>query len=418
MDWNGKFVQNAVVIARGMFRGGHAKTAHGLILHGRIFRIVAVIDQTCAGQDAGELMGIGKRGIPVVASLDEIPGAGGRVPGAGSRTRGRGVHRRPSSLPGPRPPAPGTRYPDPGTLIIGVAPAGGRLPGEWRKDIKEAIGRGMDIVSGLHDFLGDDPELASMAKRSGARIWDVRRPPERLELFSGRKWPVPVVLTCGTDASSGKRTVTAELYNAARSRGIGAAIVATGQTGMMVGADEGVAIDHVPGDFMSGTVEDMVHKVMVKGAELVFVQGQASLTHQAYGPVTLGILFGARPHYVVMVHVPGRDFRPSFPDQPVNGPMEEYALVRMLSGAKAVGIALDCRKCADPAAVIRECERASGIPAADVLRDGPGKLLDSLLRRLAGDGRFRFGPGLRKAIGAVGKETANHHSRQKRSGSQ
>jgi len=404
LDWNGKFVRNAVVIARGMFRGGHAKTAHGLILHGKRFRIVAVIDETCAGQDAGELMGIGNRGIPVVASLDEIPGAGCRVPGAGNENDCLVVGRRRH---GPRPPAPGT-------LIIGVAPAGGRLPPAWRKDIREAIRRGMDIVSGLHDFLGDDPSLASLAKKMGVKIWDVRRPPARLNLFKGRRWPVPVVLTCGTDASCGKRTVTAELHRAARARGINAAIVATGQTGMMVGADEGVAIDHVPGDFMSGTVEDTIEKTVRRGAELVFVQGQASLMHPAYGPVMLGILFGARPHYVVMVHVPGRHFRPSFPDQPVNGPMEEYALVRLLSGAEAVGIALNCQKCPDPASVVREYERASGLPAADVVLDGPGKIIDAILRRLAVDKRFRCGPGLSKAVGATKNAGAQRPAGKKR----
>jgi hypothetical protein len=78
--------------------------------------------------------------------------------------------------------------------------------------------------------------------------------------------------------------------------------------------------------------------------------------------------------------------------------MEEYALVRLLSGAEAVGIALNCRGCKDPAAVVSEYESSSGIPAADVLRDGPGKILDSLIIHLAGDRRFHYGPGLRNAI--------------------
>jgi uncharacterized NAD-dependent epimerase/dehydratase family protein len=142
----------------------------------------------------------------------------------------------------------------------------------------------------------------------------------------------------------------------------------------------------------------MVHRMVRKGKELIFVQGQASLTHPAYGPVTLGILLGARPHYVVMVHVAGRRFRPSFPDQPVNQPMEEYALVRLLSGAEAIGIALNCRGCADPASVCREYESSTGLPTVDVLRDGPGRILDRLLLRLRDDGRFHYGPGLKKAI--------------------
>jgi uncharacterized NAD-dependent epimerase/dehydratase family protein len=365
LDWNGLPVRSAVVLARGQFRSGHAKTAHGLILHGRRVRIVAVIDETCAGKDAGELMGIGRKGIPVVADLSSVPG----IP---------------------------TVIPD--TLIIGVAPTGGHLPPAWRKDVREAIRRGMDIVSGLHDFIGDDPELARLAKRMGVGIWDVRRPPRKLVLLRGIPSPVPVVLTCGTDASVGKRTVTAELHRAARARGIDAALVATGQTGVMIGADAGAVIDHIPGDFMSGTVEDMVQRMVKRGKELIFVQGQASLTHLAYGAVTLGILFGARPHFVVMVHVPGRRHRPSFPDQPVKGPMEEFKLVHRLSCAEAVGIALNCRQCRDPASVCRAYQRSSGLPSVDVLNDGAGKILDALLLRLRDDRRFRLRPGVKRAI--------------------
>ena len=428
-------VKNAVVLSRGQFRSGHAKTAHGLILHGKKYRVVAVIDETCAGHDAGELMGIGHRGIPVVAGLDKVPGIGYRVSGIGDRVttddEDKRLDRSPISgtrypipetrypIPETRDPIPETRNPIPNTLIIGVAPAGGHLPARWRKDIRDAIERGMDIVSGLHDFLVDDPELAALARKMGVKIWDVRRPPEKPVLFKGLPSPVPVVLICGTDAASGKRTVTAELHRAARARGIDAAYIATGQTGMMVGADAGVAIDHVPGDFMSGTVEDMVQRMVRKGHELIFVQGQASLTHPAYGPVTLGILFGARPHYVVMVHVHGRRFRPSFPDQPVNHPMDEYALVRRLSGAEAVGIALNCRGTADPASVCREYESSTGLPAVDVLKDGPGKILDSLLIRLRDDRRFHYGPGLKKAIhelrNAPAHKTASPEKRRGRS---
>ncbi|MBM4249615.1 MAG: DUF1611 domain-containing protein [Euryarchaeota archaeon] len=376
-------MRTAVLLARGKFRTSHAKTAHGLILQGRRYRIAAVIDETCAGRDAGELMGIGHRGIPVISGLSDLDG----------------LQARPVRTPGPRPPAPGTRPPAPGTLIIGVAPTGGRLPPAWKRDIREAIGRGMDIVSGLHDFIGDDPALSRLARERGVRIWDVRRPPGRLELARGREWPVPVVLTCGTDCAVGKRTVATELCREARRRGIDAALVATGQTGILVGADAGSVIDRVPGDFMSGEVERLVDRVVRRGKELVFVQGQASLTHRAYGAVTLGILHGARPHFIVLVHEPGRRVRPSFPDQPVPEPAREGALVTALSGAVPVGISLNCGRCgAGAARAVRECRRRTGLAVVDVLRDGAGPLVDSILRHVERDGRFRPGPGLRGAI--------------------
>jgi uncharacterized NAD-dependent epimerase/dehydratase family protein len=210
-----------------------------------------------------------------------------------------------------------------------------------------------------------------------------------------------VILTCGTDCATGKRTVTYELYRGALKRGIAAAYVATGQTGMMVGADAGVAIDHVIGDFMSGAVEKMVLEMVRKGKEMVFVQGQASLTHRAYGAVTLGILHGCQPHYTVLVHEPGRRFRPSFPDQPVLGPLEESALVERLSGARPVGLALNCHGRSDSSQACREYSKRTGLPVVDVLRDGPDPILDALLVKLEHDRRFRLGPGIRKAIKAV-----------------
>lgn len=417
-----KIVKTAVVLARGQFCTDHAKTAHGLILHGRRYRIVAVIDETCSGRDAGQAMGIGHRGIPIVsgfADLDGLLNRRGRLP----RTVDEPSSFRPdktcrsSAAQHPAPQRTGRASTlgledrpragllRPRTLIIGVAPTGGRLPPAWRQDIREAIRRGMDIVSGLHDFLGDDPVLSRLARKKGVRITDVRRPPDRLRLARGHGWPVPVVLTSGTDCAVGKRTVTIELHRGARKRGIDAAFVATGQTGILVGSDAGVVIDHVPGDFMSGAVEKMIDEMVRRGKELIFVQGQASLTHLAYGPVTMGILYGARPHYTVMVHEPGRKVRPSFPDQPVLEPMAEAALVRTLSGAEPVGISLNCARCGDRAGgIIQAYERRTGLAVVDVLRDGPDRLLDALLGRLRQDRRFKYGKGLRKAISDYGNQ--------------
>lgn len=372
--------------------------------------MMAVVDETCEGEDAGELMGIGRRGIPVVGSLSEVPG----IPPLRSRVAGisEGHKRR----------VRGERW----ALIVGVAPTGGRLPPVWRRDIKEALQRGMDIVSGLHDFLGDDAEFASLARKYGVSIWDVRRPPALLDVARGYRANVPVVLVCGTDCAVGKRTVTIELHRGALSRGIDAAFVATGQTGVMVGCDAGMVIDRVPGDFMSGAVEGMVKRMVEKGKELIFVQGQASLTHLAYGPVTLGILYGARPHFIVLVHEPGRRYRPSFPDQRVHEPMEEARLVRELSGAEPVGLSLNCQRLMRDSIHTRgmQCmassistsqqegrpglsphqticlhyERSTGLPTVDVLRDGPDRILDAILLRVKGRRDLKIGPGLRRAI--------------------
>ncbi len=65
--------------------------------------------------------------------------------------------------------------PQANTLLIGIAPPGGKIPTAWRPVVLEAIERGMDVVSGLHDFLVDDDEFAAAAQRSGVKLIDVRR---------------------------------------------------------------------------------------------------------------------------------------------------------------------------------------------------------------------------------------------------
>lgn len=329
----------AVILARGAFKSTAAKTAHGLIRHGTRFDIVAVIDETCSGEDAGAYLGIAHP-IPVV---DRV-------------------------TPGPR------------VLIIGVAPAGGRLPPAWRQDILEGIRLGMTIVSGLHDFLGDDPEFAAAARERQIHIWDVRRPPADLPVARRERAPgVPVVLTVGTDAAVGKRTAALELVQSARRRGLRVGFVATGQTGIMIGCDAGVVIDRVPGDFISGVVERMVLDVADSGVDLVVVEGQGSLSHHAYGAVTAGLVLGANPSHLIMVHEAGRTTRPSFPGAPVPGPLEELALLRAVTPAPLVGIALNCRLAPDWNGAIAACEAETGLVTRDVLRQSADDLLGAVL---------------------------------------
>jgi len=347
--------RRAAILAHDRFGPLTSKTAMALIRYGRD-RVVAVIDRSKQEGDASEYIGGHGEGIPVVHSMVAAL-----------------AHR-------------------PQVLYYGIAPEGGGLPDHDRAEVLEALKAGVDVVCGMHVFLEDDPVLAKAAKLSGARIWDVRRPPRRRRLVSGEGLFVapPVVYVSGTDCSTGKMTVAVELAREARRRGLRAAFVATGQSGMMIGCDAGAPIDAIPGDFMAGEVEAMVLEVADKGPDVIFVEGQASLLHPAYGAVTLALLEGSFPRAVVMCHHPGRThfkafqegerFHPKLP--PIS---KEIALTdQFLEGTtngRVVAIAVMATE-EDPDEEARHeamLRARVGLPVADVFKDGPGPLLDAVL---------------------------------------
>ena len=102
----------------------------------------------------------------------------------------------------------------PDGLLIGIAPTGGKLPSEWRATILEAIGAGLDIHSGLHQFLGDDPEFAAAAAMAGTRLIDYRHRPIGMETTIGRRHEPGkrVILTVGTDCAIGKMSVASSSW--------------------------------------------------------------------------------------------------------------------------------------------------------------------------------------------------------------
>lgn len=294
----------AIVLAEGEFGETGGKTANGVVLHSDLFDARVVVDSTTAGQTADKVLERPDApSVPIVGSMEEA------------------VQQAPESK----------------ALIIGVAPAGGALPEEWVSGIKTAIRAGCDVVSGLHVFLGEQEEWQELAEDAGIEIFDVRKPPDddQLRVGDGRTSDVDasIILTMGTDCAVGKRTTTYELYQAAREAGIDAGWVATGQTGIIIGAHAGVVIDRVPADFCAGVVEDLICSV-AEDHDYMFVEGQAALTHRAYSGVTLSILHGSWPDSVVLVDDPNREHRTHFEQFPVESPSTSCELIDMLSDAE------------------------------------------------------------------------------------
>ncbi len=344
-----------VILAEGNFGFHHGKTAMGVIRFGTD-KVVAVIDSTQAGRNVREWLGdSGRYDIPIVDSLNA---ALGFLPRADA-------------------------------LLIGIAPTGGRLPDEWRVMILAAIRSGLDILSGLHTFLGDDPEFAEAAQRSGVRLVDYRRPPERNETAVGRLHGLGkrVLLTVGTDCAIGKMSVALELRRAATAAGRSASFVPTGQTGMMI-EGWGVAVDRVIADFLQGATESLVEEGERRG-DWVIVEGQGSLDHPAYSSVTLGLIHGATPHAMVMVHKPGMadhdfDHLPErrFPIASLPGFIALHEqLASTVAPSKVVAIALNTSLIPDEAdarRIIEATEAETGLPADDPVRFGG----DALWRRI------------------------------------
>jgi uncharacterized NAD-dependent epimerase/dehydratase family protein len=275
----------------------------------------------------------------------------------------------------------------PTSLLVGVAPAGGKLPAAWRTEILAAIEERLEIVSGLHDELARDPEFAAAAERSGARIWDVRMPPPA-PVFSGAAYDISsrVVLTVGSDCAVGKMTASLELTRAAKDRGERAEFVATGQTGIMI-AGWGTAVDRVTSDFASGAAEQLVLEGS-RRADLLFVEGQGGINNPAFAPVTLALLYGSAPDALVLAHNPARKVIEDY-DIPV---LPYRALIRLYESlcagvkpARVVGIALNTSGLSDEdAAAALEAARAeTGLPVDDLVRTGPHAFYDAIAPAIA-----------------------------------
>jgi len=337
-----------VILAEGNFGFHHGKTAVGVIRYGTD-DVVAVIDSTQAGDNVSSLLP--EHDIPIVASLGEA------LAGA-------------------------TR---PDTLLIGIAPTGGKLPDSWRAAILEAIGAGLDVHSGLHTFLGDDPEFAAAAAAAGTRIVDYRRPPDRMETAIGRRHEPGkrVILTVGTDCAIGKMSVALELRGSALAAGRSASFVPTGQTGMMIDG-WGVAVDRLISDFAQGTVEWMVEEGERRG-DWVIVEGQGSLDHPAYSAVTLALIHGATPHAMVLVHKAGQtehdfDHLPdaSFPIADLRPFIDLHERVAgLVAPSKVVAIALNTSAIAsddDARAEVARVAAETGLSVDDPVRFGGARL--------------------------------------------
>lgn len=189
------------------------------------------------------------------------------------------------------------------SLIIGTAAVGGGVPDEWIDMLEQALSKGLDVVAGVHSKLNDHPRLKQAAATSGSSLIDVRVPPAHLPVGTGIKRTGKRLLTVGTDCALGKKYTALALERDMQAASLDASFRASGQTGIMI-AGEGLPIDSVVGDFISGAAELLSPNNHADHWDVI--EGQGSILHPGYSAVSIGLLVGSQPDAFVVCTQAGR----------------------------------------------------------------------------------------------------------------
>ena len=341
-----------MILTEGHLDSYVAKTAHGLLRYSKRYNVKGVLDSHFSGQTTDQVVP-DCRSIPVYGTLDDALGSAGQVD----------------------------------HLILGVATVGGYVPGNFREIIKEAMGRGIGIISGLHTYLGDDPELSGLARDHGVRLYDIRRSPplEDLHYFANRKKNMCALTVPfqGTDSSIGKRTALIAVYECMVDMGMKVEWVATGQTGLLQGAAHGLPLDSIKGDYMVGELEYQIWRTWEESEpDVILVEGQGSITHPAYVCGSRAVLSASQPDGVVMIHAPGRIYR-HYREDEIRWPMSdietEMAATKFYTRAPvlALGINPEGIPAQERKAVMDGLEKKHGLPCCNALED-PGRIASAI----------------------------------------
>lgn len=339
---------SAVVYCEGNFAQIDGKTANGLVRHSEAYRILSVIDSTYGGQDSGSVLDSVMNHIPIFGHLDAAV-----------------VHE--------------SVIPD--TLIYGMAPSTGRLSPADRGVVLDAIALGMNIVSGLHEYLSDDHQIATAGSERNVTIRDIRKPkPSKdMRLFDGSVSNVKAlrIAVLGTDCAIGKRTTATVLARALNAKGIKTVLVGTGQTGLMQGAKYGIAMDAVPPQFCCGELEGaIVAASEVEQPDVILIEGQGALSHPAFCTSAF-ILRGSQPDAVILQYAPKRTHRCDFPNMPMPSPASEIALIESFADTKVICVTLNHEGMseAEITDTIAAQSQKLGVPVTDALARPTAHLL-------------------------------------------
>jgi uncharacterized NAD-dependent epimerase/dehydratase family protein len=354
---------NALVLCEGAFSTLNGKTAHGLARFTNRYKILGVIDSTCAGRDAGEVLD-GKPRSSVEKSFKE----------------NRGIFIYPNLAAALQANRHEIKY-----FVIGLAPEGGRLPESYRQIVAEAIRAGLHIDSGLHEFLSDDPEFSALAEQHGVQIRDIRKPParENLHFFSGKIKEVDAIriAVLGTDSAVGKRTTAWKITHALNVIGMKAEMIGTGQTAWLQGAKYGIRLDAIINDYVTGEIEHAIWQCwQEEKPQVMLLEGQGSLMHPAY-PGGFELIAAGRPQAIILQTAPMRTTYDGFPDFPMAPLEKEIKALELIANRPVIALTLNHENMNDEEieTTVRQYESQFGIPCCDVLKHGPAKVVNKIM---------------------------------------
>ncbi len=348
----------ALVYCDGAFNTPNGKTAHGLVRFTERYEIVGVLDEKYGGKDAGQVLDGKRNGIPVFKSI------------ALAVKELIKTNNMPKSL------------------IMGLAPDGGRLPAAAKATIIKALKMGWNVDSGLHDFLTNDRTLIKLAEKNNCTIRDIRKTPDRdkLHFFTGdiEKVDCLKLAVLGTDSALGKRTTAWILVHGLRNAGLKAEMIGTGQTAWMQGAKYSMVMDSCINDFVSGEIEHAVVSAWKnEDPDVIVIEGQGSLMNPAY-PGGFEILAAGRPDYVVLQHAPRRLEYDGFPGYKLHPLKEQIKAIEVISGKEVIAITVN-HEAMEKDEIFSACEaitKETGLPAYDVLEYGAEQLIKILKTKI------------------------------------
>ena len=336
--------ERAIVYCEREFMSANGKTAHGLVRYTDRYEIAAVVDSMAPTGDAGEILDGKRRGIPLFSSVEN----------AYSRTK-------------------------PETFIIGAVSEGGILPEGYGSAVSWALSHGLNVVSGLHQFISDDEEFRRLAAKNGCRITDVRKMfRDHKRFYTGEISQVGSVrvASLGTDSAIGKRTTSVLLVQELRRRDRTADMIFTGQTGWMQGWPHGVVMDALVNDFVSGGIEGAIlDSWRDEKPEFMVIEGQGSLVHPFF-PGGFEIMAGGQIHGFFLQDAPGRPYLDGFPGFAMPDPGRVVKIAKLLSQRPLLGISLNHEGLSPERMekVKKKLQKRFSVPVEDPVVDGVSKL--------------------------------------------